>query len=433
MSEALPHRRTLPPADASSTRIRELAATVAERLRGRYGEIIDSMDEAIRDGIADLAGPETMAELVASIDGNVDAILRMLCEDDPFARPPQIPAAVQYAVRLAQREVPAASLRRAYHFGSDDLLAQIFDEVRSLDVDPELRLHLLHHLAGWLHSYVDWITRVVMDAYEEERRQISTRRASQTATLVRAVLDDLPDCTDGFAERTGYRLGHWHLAAFVWVDDANPAVDHTEVLEARVGELAARMRSTAVLTTAVDRSLAWVWFGAPEEPADHVRLARDVMRTHTDRLRIVFGSPGRGVDGFRRSHRTAGAAHRVASAGRTGEAVLSHDDRAVALVAMLIDDLAGLRDWASSVLGPLAQDHENAVRLRETLRVFLECGRSYQATAERLMLHRNSVKYRIEKAEELRGVPLDRGRLDLEVALEVAHLLGSATLAAREA
>ena len=43
-------------------------------------------------------------------------------------------------------------------------------------------------------------------------------------------------------------------------------------------------------------------------------------------------------------------------------------------------------------------------------------------TAERLNLHRNTVKYRVGKA--LAEVPADRDRLDLALALTVCEFLG---------
>jgi hypothetical protein len=56
-----------------------------------------------------------------------------------------------------------------------------------------------------------------------------------------------------------------------------------------------------------------------------------------------------------------------------------------------------------STLGALAIDDEPQARLRETARVFLSTGGSFTATAEQLMLHKNTVHYRIRKAEEIRA------------------------------
>lgn len=91
-------------------------------------------------------------------------------------------------------------------------------------------------------------------------------------------------------------------------------------------------------------------------------------------------------------------------------------------------DLPAARQWVEEVLGTLARDGEAEARTRETLRVFLGTGGSYTQTSEQLMLHRNSVRYRIRKAEEERGRPLEDDRLDLELALQVCHFLGDTVL-----
>ena len=53
---------------------------------------------------------------------------------------------------------------------------------------------------------------------------------------------------------------------------------------------------------------------------------------------------------------------------------------------------------------------------------------SFKAAAERLVLHKNSVQYRIRKAEESLGRPLAADRLSVELALLACHWLGAAVL-----
>jgi DNA-binding PucR family transcriptional regulator len=91
-------------------------------------------------------------------------------------------------------------------------------------------------------------------------------------------------------------------------------------------------------------------------------------------------------------------------------------------------DLAAARTFVQDVLGPLASDDDHAERLRETVRVFLGTGSSYTAAAEVLNLHKNSVQYRIQKAEQLRGRPFKADRFDVEFALRACHVLGAAVL-----
>jgi hypothetical protein len=428
MSGQVPHRRTVSPGSPEAAEITRLTAVVGERLQRRYDELNATMNQAIEQAIADLGDPELTDMLHASVEGNIATILHMLRNDIPLDRIQPITAATEYAIRLAQRGVAGTSLRRAYHFGSDDLLAQMFEEVRQIDVDPDTRLRLLHHLAGWMHSYVDWITRIVLAAYEEERRQVEERSASIAASLVRGVLEDAPGAQHGFAERTGYRLDQHHVAAVVWMAAANPAVDHTDGLKSLADELARATRSTGSLFTAVDRSTAWVWWG---RGADTGPLAPSVVQAilaEHEHARVALGQAGRGVAAFRTSHRQAGAARDLASVARTGQQVTAHGDRAVAVVSMLLHDVHALAGWVADVLGPLAARTENAGRLRETLLAFLVTGSSYQVTAERLLLHRNTVKYRVDRAVELRGRGLEENRLDVELALEAVRLLGDVVL-----
>jgi DNA-binding PucR family transcriptional regulator len=75
-----------------------------------------------------------------------------------------------------------------------------------------------------------------------------------------------------------------------------------------------------------------------------------------------------------------------------------------------------------------ADDDDHNARLRDTLRVFLQEKGSYKATAERLILHKNSVQYRVRKAAEALGHPIDEHRLQVELALLASQWLGATVL-----
>ena len=62
--------------------------------------------------------------------------------------------------------------------------------------------------------------------------------------------------------------------------------------------------------------------------------------------------------------------------------------------------------------------------LREALLAFLRNNRSYTETAKELHVHRNTVQYRVRKALEAYGRPLDGDLLGLRLALEAAHWQG---------
>jgi hypothetical protein len=139
------------------------------------------------------------------------------------------------------------------------------------------------------------------------------------------------------------------------------------------------------------------------------------------------GNPGAGLAGFRRTHRQAQGAQAVAlAAGPSGQRLTSFAE--VAPLALMASSVELLRAWVHETLGPLATDDDHYARLRDTLRVFLQENGSFEATAERLILHKNSVQYRVRKAEDALGHPVGERRLQVELALLASQWLGPAVL-----
>jgi DNA-binding PucR family transcriptional regulator len=95
---------------------------------------------------------------------------------------------------------------------------------------------------------------------------------------------------------------------------------------------------------------------------------------------------------------------------------------------MMLGSAELLRAWVLGTLAGLAGDDEHHARLRETLLVFLQTGGSYKTTAEQLILHKNTVQYRIRKASESLGRPVGRNRYEVELALQASRWLGSSVL-----
>ncbi|HET6877386.1 MAG TPA: helix-turn-helix domain-containing protein [Jatrophihabitans sp.] len=98
----------------------------------------------------------------------------------------------------------------------------------------------------------------------------------------------------------------------------------------------------------------------------------------------------------------------------TGDELTSY----VLLLAAVPDEVR--RTFATRLLGPvLDHDRRNATGLRETLETFLNCSGSWSRAAELLHLHVNTVRYRIERVEQLTGRDLSRmeDRVDIFLAL----------------
>lgn len=409
--------------------LRAAVVQVAERLRARDTELTTSMIGAIEEAVDELDDTELVSLMHASVESNIATIIHVLRNDIPLDNVQVPTAASEYALRLARANVPAHALRRAYHLGSDDLLAEMFGEVRGMDLDATLQWPLIHYLSGWLNRYVDWVTRVVVEVHEAEQLSSQSRRASEASQLIQRVVDREPVGVEHFHQVTGYRLDQTHVGAVLWVEGDGEGDERVEHLRTLVPEAAKALKvDGAHLFTPIDRTTAWVWFAG--DHADSATYADRLRRllANTPTIRVALGSPENHVGGFRRTLEQATAVRLVAKAGpHDRNQVVSNSDDGIAVVAMLARDLPATRRWLHEVLGPLAMDSEAAERTRETVRVFLRTG-SYTDTSELLTLHRNTVKYRISKVEKERGRPLIDGRLDLELGLHVCQVLGPAVL-----
>jgi DNA-binding PucR family transcriptional regulator len=144
-------------------------------------------------------------------------------------------------------------------------------------------------------------------------------------------------------------------------------------------------------------------------------------------IHFAFGDAAKGTTGFRLTHRQAIAAQAVAlAAGSPPLRAVAFSE--VAPVAMMLGSPELLRAWVLGTLAGLATDDEHHARLRDTLLAFLHTKSSYKATAERLMVHKNTVQYRIRRAEESLGRPVGENPHDLELALRASQWLGSSVL-----
>lgn len=222
---------------------------------------------------------------------------------------------------------------------------------------------------------------------------------------------------DAAQQLLAFPMRQWHCAAVAWL----PAEGAGEL------QAAARLlqevcgRGPALTMLADDRTL-WSWAVSTDRDDIEVERLRSGVTTIGGGLRLALGAPGYGLAGFRGSLREAVRARAVAETDedQTQNVVLFDD---VAIAALLTEQSDDVYRWIARVLGDLVADDPGTEQLRETLRVFLDIDGSYTHAAARLHLHKNTVHYRVRKAEELCGRPLAEHRLEVEVALCAAASL----------
>jgi DNA-binding PucR family transcriptional regulator len=408
--------------------VAQAAVVVTGRLVDKLPVITKTVQQSLIAAISELRDEEQLQQLLLdTVESNVETFFAAIRHGISVenVEPPIV--ALEYSRRLAQREVSANALTRAYRLGHRAALRFILDEVRATDLDPTLGLAVYELMEAVSFDYIDVISQRVVEAYQDERDRWLESRNTVRASRVRDLLASGADVdVDAAAMAIRYPLRRIHLAAVAWCEESDYG-DELASMERFFSRFAESIGAQdSPLFISVDRVTAWVWLPVPGEAADDVV---NRLRVFGDGPFLAVGNPLPGVDGFRRSHRQAQDARTVAvAAGAASCRFTAAGDSGVAVAALLGGDVESAARWVVEVLGPLAEATENDERLRETLRAFLGSGSSYKAAAEDLHLHTNSVKYRVSRAVERRGRPIANDRLDVEVALLLCHYFGTTLL-----
>lgn len=408
-------------------RVRALVESVADTVGQRLASVTTDIQTVIEEAIPGLRADESTRLLFASIGENVDAAIRAFVDVDEPASVAAPAAAVDYARRLAQQDVPAALLIRAYRVGQARFLHHCIEELLRQSPGDHLEGLATLEMHEIVSDYIDRVVEQVLSTYAEARDNWLRDRSAVLAMRVRDLLRGAPVDVNATERSLDYRLDQHHLGIAAWVDEPAPA-DSLERIRGLVGGLGQKLGSaTAPLVIPADASCAWAWI--PTKLSLASAKEHEATTASEPTVCLAFGEPAKGIEGFRRSHDQAISARAVAlAAGEHRSPVTPYVD--VAPIAMLCSDLASARAWIHETLGDLAVDSSRNEGLRETARVFLQTGASYTATAELLFLHRNTAQYRVRKAEEVRGRPLRDGRLDVELALLACHWMKATILQA---
>jgi DNA-binding PucR family transcriptional regulator len=284
-------------------------------------------------------------------------------------------------------------------------------------------------LIGLSFRYIDHISERVISAYQQERDHWLLSQNATRSLRVKALLDDRRSDVDLAEAETivGYRLRQYHLGLVSWVTAGAEGGQGLARLDRLTTMLAETLGCrTRPLFVPCDEAAAWSWLpmGSTTEVAwDRLRK---VIAERYPGVRVTAGQLASGLDGFRQTYQQALRAQDVANLARPGTQVTTFAETGP--VALMLADMQATRGWVWDALGTLADDDEQAARLRETLQVFLAAGGSYVATAQRLALHKNTVQYRVRKAEEAVGHSIDGHRSDVEMALRICQNLGSPVL-----
>jgi hypothetical protein len=414
--------------DVDRPAVADLVAEVATAVTRRAAEVSQDVCKLILREIPQLDDDKPVVALLASsVDSNVNTCLQILQHRIDLTAVQAPASAMEYARRLAQRGTPLTALLRAYRLGHTCFSDWLLRELATRTDDPETITATVQCTARQVAGYIDQVSEEMVTAYTRERENWLRNCSAARAGRVRDLLSGQRIDVSSTEATLGYRLRQHHVGVVCWTSDEAIAVDNITRLERAIGRIAAQTASGAdPVFLPRDESTAWAWLplGIRDrfDPASGDAASGDAEAG----LHVAFGDVASGVAGFRLTHHQALAAQAVALAGGSPPRAVSYAD--VAPVAMMLGSPDLLAAWVRSTLGALATDDEHHARLRETLLVFLDAGGSYKATAERLVLHKNTVQYRINKATESLGRPVGDSRHDVELALRACRWLGASVL-----
>lgn len=141
---------------------------------------------------------------------------------------------------------------------------------------------------------------------------------------------------------------------------------------------------------------------------DWEKLRRSVMRElGGGRVRLGVGECCERVAEFPRSHHQARLALRLPARAERDDRAIRFDDLGVYRLLVGIEDLGEVERFVQRWLGKLLEyDAQRNSELVRTLSHYLERGGSYELTAKSLIVHRNTLKYRLQRIRQIGGLDL---------------------------
>lgn len=403
-------------------------AAPTRAVRSMIGEVVSEMHTCLDDtaslvsasihencGLDDDLFPETRQSTRANL-GLITTMLGQGAEPTRFTAPEE---ALSYARSYVHEGLSLEMLTRAYRQGQRAYSRVWLERLGARATDADSLAEAMGYFSDWLFSYIETINYPLSEVYTAEHERLIRGGLAMRSEEVRSILAGARVDPGEASSRLRYRLDARHLGFVIWSDapetgeagmaDGNPF----DEMDRLAGDVAAALGGTSTLALPIGRYYAG-WTAVSEGPA------ADVLPAGRNGLHVAVGRVGRGIEGFRRTHKEAQLARKVASLHqRPSTRCTSYD--AVALDALMTQDVDEARRFVERELGSLLDDSDANRRLAATLEVFLHEESSFVRAARRLGIHENTVAYRVRRAEELLGRKTTERQLELRTALRLAR------------
>lgn len=389
-----------------------LLAYVAEQAQPDEVEIwVDRVTNAILTEMPEVGAVEGLPEQV-----RITVRDHWLAFLGDFAQPEQhfhlVEAARRLSVELADRQLPLEMLIRFYRVAQQEVWDYVSELIKALPPGDFDRADLLMYFWNRAGVWLDQSITESIAAYQAARSRVLADAAAQRYESVRSILaGELGDAREASSALGGYPISVHHTAVVLSVGDAERA----GTLEQLATELARRIGAASPLVVKPGGRQLWMWLGtrdAPDLTALAALAATPGSLAH-ESVVVGVGSATPGIAGFVASHREAQGALRVTTPDTSGWLALYTDVE----LPVLLGCSPEVDRFVARELGPLVGEDESTQRIRETLTAYLDSGGSAEEAARALVVHRNTIRYRLGQAEEMLGHPIARISPQLAVAL----------------
>ena len=372
---------------------------------------VQQVDGVILEQIPELAAdPLLTAELHASTKSQWRMFLTML-ERESFdvILPPQ---AADVVVSIARRGLDLGIVLKVYRVAADatwEFMITVADAVPEGGPDHAEVLKFLWSRAGrWINDAIEQLMRTYADEREASFHGAFARRNETIHAVLRG--EAIP--VDTATSDLGHQMRALQTCVVLWFDDATTDASAAD-LESIAQAIARDLDAGRPLTLLAGRHELWAWLATRKAP-DSARISATVER---GAARAAIGGAFPGINGFRTSHREAVDAQKFVLRTGNPTIVTAYDD--VELACLISENPDAARHLVERELGKLAEPDPALDVVRETLSHYLRNGSNIVLTATELYVHRNTVRYRLDQAEELVGHPLTERRTEMDVALRL--------------
>ena len=362
-----------------------------ELLRAQLDEITDRVTETLVARIPAYAAMDavTLGTVREIVRANFELCLLTIREVRAPSRD-ELDEFSASARRRAREGVPLEVLLQAYRMG----FSLFWEIVREQSQDPDLRdVETAQEIASGLLRYLDHVSTAVSENYLAERDRLVADMDRDHRALFQTILEHGADSAE--VEKVG-SAGAQIVAPTYWV----VAFQNPET-EPVVPQLIHTLRSLPlkyqIIAVPDHDGLIALW---PDDGnADYATLRRTYEAIADEYGPLVAWAAGPRSSQLSDLVAEATAFAKLAKSKGSG----LHRLEDMPLDALMHQVRGSTREVIHRVAAPLFSPTGERLNLPQTLETFVECNFSIRDTARKLLIHRNSVNYRLEQVASLTG------------------------------